>query len=42
MYLQSTSAQCRCARIRHALAAGLSADIAGVIAAVVAVSYLYG
>ena len=29
-------------RIRHALAAGLSADIAGVIAAVVAVSYLYG
>ncbi|HXK56353.1 MAG TPA: spore maturation protein, partial [Gammaproteobacteria bacterium] len=29
-------------RIRHALAAGLSADIAGVVAAVVAVSFLYG
>lgn len=29
-------------RIRHALAAGLSADIAGVIASVVAVSFLYG
>jgi len=29
-------------RIRHALAAGLSADIAGVIAAVAAVSFLYG
>jgi spore maturation protein SpmA len=29
-------------RIRHALAAGLTADIAGVIAAVVAVSFLYG
>jgi spore maturation protein SpmB len=29
-------------RIRHALAAGLTADIVGVIAAVVAVSFLYG
>lgn len=29
-------------RIRHALAAGLSADVAGVIAAVAAVSFLYG
>jgi spore maturation protein SpmA/spore maturation protein SpmB len=29
-------------RIRHALAAGLTADVVGVIAAVVAVSYLYG
>ena len=29
-------------RIRHALAAGLTADLAGVIAAVVAVSFLYG
>jgi len=29
-------------RIRHALAAGLTADIAGVIAAVIAVSFLYG
>ena len=29
-------------RIRHALAAGLTADIVGVIAAVAAVSYLYG
>jgi spore maturation protein SpmB len=29
-------------RIRHALAAGLTADLVGVIAAVVAVSFLYG
>lgn len=29
-------------RIRHALAAGLTADLAGVIAAVVAVAFLYG
>jgi spore maturation protein SpmB len=29
-------------RIRHALAAGLTADVVGVIAAVAAVSYLYG
>lgn len=29
-------------RIRHALAAGLTADIVGVVAAVAAVSYLYG
>jgi spore maturation protein SpmA/spore maturation protein SpmB len=29
-------------RIRHALAAGLTADIVGVLAAVVAVSYLFG
>ncbi len=29
-------------RIRHALAAGLTADVVGVIAAVVAVSFLYG
>ena len=29
-------------RIRHALAAGLSADVAGVIAAVLICSLLYG
>ena len=29
-------------RIRHALAAGLTADLVGVIAAVAAVSFLYG
>ncbi|MES9958771.1 MAG: spore maturation protein, partial [Sedimenticola sp.] len=29
-------------RIRHALAVGLTADLAGVIAAVIAVSFLFG
>ena len=29
-------------RIRHALVAGLSADVAGVAGAVIIVSYLYG
>ncbi len=29
-------------RIRHALAAGLTADVAGIAGAIVATSYLYG